>query len=325
MKVLLIDYDGKLPNLAICKLSTWHKAQGDEVYLNTCDSPDKVYISTLFSWNRSEVEKLLQVYPNAEIGGTGWDKKKNLPDEIEVCKPDYNLYSVKDIYERIKKGIGSKEGKLNKAQIIVNAGMGFTSRGCIRNCSFCDVPEKEGEFHQVAEIKDLLNPKSNVLILLDNNLTADPDCIEKLHEIRDRKLIVDISQGIDVRLMTPEIAQALSEVKHLRSIHYAWDLMKFERQVMDGIKLFTQFVKEWRHMCFTLTCFNTTFDEDMYRYRRLTEMKIKPYVMAYNNSHTTLRDFYFEGWVNSRKHTVCDFEEFTPWVKARNNPQLSLF
>jgi hypothetical protein len=73
MRILLIDFDGKLPNLALMKLSSWHKAQGDEVYLNSCEKPDKVYISTLFTWNRPKVEKLLQVYPDAEVGGSGWD------------------------------------------------------------------------------------------------------------------------------------------------------------------------------------------------------------------------------------------------------------
>jgi hypothetical protein len=253
MKILLIDFDGKLPNLAICKLSTFCKYQGHDVYLNTCDNPDKVYISTLFTWNRQKVEKLLQVYPNADIGGTGWDLHKELPAEIETCKPDYDLYKVSDILSRIQGGIATKASKLKKAETIVNAGIGFTSRGCVRNCGFCFVPKKEGTFRQVADVAGILNPRSNVLVLLDNNFTADPDCIEKLREIRDRKLIVDITQGIDVRLVTPEIAQALSEVKHLRSIHYAWDLMAFEQQVKEGIKILTQYVKKWKHLCFMLT------------------------------------------------------------------------
>lgn len=323
MRVLLIDFDGKLPNLALMKLSTWHKQQGNEVYLNACDKPDKVYISTLFTWNSTKLEKLLQIYPDAEVGGTGWDIKKVLPKEVEVCKPDYELYSVNDIFQRIRGGIGRTENKITKAKEIVNAGIGFTSRGCIRNCGFCFVPPKEGSFHQVAGIGDLLNPNSNVLILLDNNITADPDCISKLNEIRDRNLIVDITQGIDVRLLTPEIAKALSEVKHLRSIHYAWDLMGFEHQVMDGIKTLAQHVKKWRHMCFILTGYNTTFEEDMYRFRRLAENKVDPYVMPYNKHYPTKKHHHFARWVNGRIYKTCSFEEYEPWVKAQ--VQTSLF
>ena len=327
MKVLLIDYGGKLPNLALMKLSTWHKSQGDEVYLNTCDHPDKVYISTLFTWNRTAVKELLQIYPDAEVGGTGWDIHKKLPDEIEACRPDYDLYSVKDILPRIRGGIARKASKIAKAQTIVDAGIGFTSRGCVRQCGFCFVPPKEGRLHHVAEIGDLLNPRSNVLILLDNNLTADSDCIDKLHEIRDRGLIVDITQGIDVRLMTPEIAKALSEVKHLRSIHYAWDLMSFENQVSEGVNILSKFIPLYKQMCFMLTGFNTSFEEDMYRFQRIagyskisgtcSKSSISPYVMPYNKQFPTEKHHHFERWVNSRIYKKCSFEEYEPWKKAQ--------
>lgn len=317
MKVLLIDTDGKIPNLALMKLSSWHKQNGDNVFLGQCNKPDKVYISTLFTWNRPAVEELLKVYPEAEVGGTGWDLGKNLPEEIEAMKPDFDLYHVEDILPRIRGGISKKESKIKKAETIINAGIGFTSRGCIRNCGFCFVPRKEGEFRQVAEIRDLLNPRSKVLILLDNNLTADPDVLGKLQEIKKRDLTVDITQGIDVRLVTPEIAKAISEVKHLRSIHYAWDLIAFERQVMDGIKILAERIKLWRHMCFMLIGYNTTFEEDMYRFRKLTELGIRPYVMPYNKHYPTVKHHCFAGWVNGRYHTVCKFEDFEPWVKAR--------
>lgn len=315
MRIGLIDYDSKIPNLALMKISTYHKAQGDTVTFNDFGA-DKLYCSVIFERSRKEAEKLKRQYPHMIIGGTGWDLSVKLPPEIHGCKPDYNLYTQEIIYPRIRGGIATKASKLKKAEVIVNAGMGFTSRGCVRSCGFCVVPKSEGEFRQENEIKDLLNPRSNVLILFDNNLTADPYCLDKLKEIKERDLRVDITQGIDVRLLTPEKAKALSEVKHLRSIHYAWDLMSFERPVMEGIKILSQHIKVWKQMCFMLVGFNTTFEEDMYRFRRLIELGIKPYVMVYNRK-PDVRLKHFAGWVNSRKHTVCSFEEFTPWVKAQ--------
>ncbi|MFT9496622.1 hypothetical protein [Anaerosolibacter sp.] len=318
MKVGLIDFDGKIPNLALMKLSAYYKQSGADIFLNNVPKDaDKVFCSVLFTWNKDKAEQLQQVYKNIEFGGTGWDIYKQLPEDVEICKPDYELYAIEDILPRIKGGIATKESKIKKAEVIVNAGIGFTSRGCIRNCGFCFVPPKEGKFRQVAEIKDLINPKSSTVILLDNNITADPYVIDKLHEIRDRRLVVDISQGIDVRLVTPEIAKALSEVKHLRSIHYAWDLMGFENQIIDGIKILSEKVKKWRHMCFMLIGYNTTFEEDMYRFRRLNEMDIKPYVMPYNKQYPSKKHHCFAGWVNGRYHTVCKFEEYEPWVKAQ--------
>jgi hypothetical protein len=286
---------------------------------------EKTYASAIFTKSRHECEKLQQYYGDkVEIGGTGWNIEKTLPEEIERCKPDYDLYSIDMIYKRICKGIRTREATMSKAETIVNAGMGFTSRGCVRECGFCFVPRKEGKFHQVAEIKDLLNPRSNILILHDNNLTADPLCVDKLHEIRDRGLIVDINQGCDVRLMTEEKAKALSEVKHLRSLHYAWDLMGFEKQVMQGIEVLSKYIKRYKHMCFMLVGYNTSFEEDMYRYQKLDAMGIRPYVMVYNQIPDT-RLHHFARWVNGRIYKACGFEEYEPWVKAQGEyEQLSL-
>lgn len=231
-------------------------------------------------------------------------------------RPDYDLYTAEDIAGRMK-GIGTRAHKLKKAAEIVNAGMGFTSRGCVRNCGFCFVLKKEGKFRHVAEIGDLINPRSNVLILHDNNLTADPYCVDKLHEIRDRKLVVDINQGCDVRLMTDDIAKAMSEVKHLRSLHYAWDLMGYEEQVMTGINILSKYVKPYRHMCFMLVGFNTSFEEDIYRFRKLVELKIDPFVMIYNQL-PDVRLRHFARWVNSRIYKSCSFEDYSPWKKESN-------
>ena len=329
----LCDIDSKIPNLAISKESTYYKDLGEKVVLKSADEllkseekHDKIIASAIFTRSKSICTKLIEKFGDKiEIGGTGsFNPKKRLPDEIENMKPDYDLYSIEEIASRMK-GIGTKEHKLKKAAEIVNAGHGFSSRGCIRNCPFCIVPNCEGKFRQATEIKDMLNPKSNILILHDNNLTADPYCIDKLHEIRDRKLIVDINQGCDVRLMTEEIAKALSEVKHLRSLHYAWDLMGFENQVMEGIKTLSKYIKPYRHMCFMLVGFNTTFEEDIYRFTKLRELKVDPFVMIYNQKDDKKLK-HFARWVNSRIYKSCSFEEYYPWIKEQNKPvQITMF
>lgn len=317
MAIGLIDIDSKIPNLALMKISSYYKSLGEKVeFIKPNKQYEKIYASAIFTKSKDKCEKLQDIHGDKiEIGGTGWDLDKWLPDEIEHMKPDYNLYTVEDITNRMK-GIGTKEHKFKKAEIIVNAGMGFTSRGCIRSCSFCFVPKKEGKFHNVAEIKDIINPKSDIIILHDNNLTADPHCIDKLREIRDRKLIVDINQGCDVRLVNEDIAKALSEVKHLRSLHYAWDLIGFENQVMEGIKTLSKFIKPYRHMCFMLVGFNTSFEEDMYRFRKLRELKVDPFVMIYNQKDDKKLK-HFARWVNSRIYKSCKWEEYTPWVKEQ--------
>ena len=322
----LIDVDSKIPNLALMKISTYYKNLGEKVeFVAPGKEYEKIFASAIFTRSHDECLKLQELHGSKiEIGGTGWDLKKTLDDAIEHSKPDYDLYTADMIAVR-QRGIMTKARKLQKATEIVNAGMGFTSRGCVRKCGFCFVPKKEGSFRDVAEIKDLINPRSNVLILHDNNLTADPYCIDKLHEIRDRGLVVDINQGCDVRLVNEDISKALSEVKHLRSLHYAWDLMGFENQVMDGIKTLSKYIKPYKHMCFMLIGFNTSFDEDMYRFRKLVEMKVDPFAMVYNeNEKGDVRLKHFARWVNSRIYKSCKFEEYEPWIKAQQ-VQLSLF
>lgn len=321
----IIDVDGKLPNLALMKISAYFKKAGERVeFVRAGREYEKIYAAVLFTRSKESCGRLVEMYGDkVEIGGTGWDVKKRLPEEIETCRPDYDLYTAADLAGRMR-GIGTREHKLQKAKQIVDVGIGFTSRGCVRKCGFCFVPAKEGTFRQETPIADIINPRSNIIILNDNNLTADPYCVEKLHEIRDRGLIVDINQGCDVRLMTEEKARALSEVKHLRSLHYAWDLMEYEGQVLQGIKTLTKYVKAWRHMCFMLVGFNTTFKEDVYRYRKLEELGVRPYVMRYNET-PDIRLKHFARWVNSRICKACSFDEYEPWVRAQESIEESLF
>lgn len=313
----LIDVDSKLPNLALMKISSYYKSLGETVeFVNPNKTYSRIFASAIFTRSKTECERLIKQYGSLiDIGGTGWDINKKLPPEIEKMHPDYELYTTQMIYSRIKGGVGKQSTKLKKAETIVQAGIGFSSRGCVRKCKFCFVPKKEGEFCQASEIETLLNPKSNVLILNDNNFTADPLAIEKLHEIRDRKLIVDINQGFDIRFMRDDIAFALSEVKHLRSLHFSWDLMGSENQVLKGIKILSKYIKPYRQMCFMLVGFNTQFEEDMYRFRKLTECGIDPFVMIYNQI-PDLRLKHFARWVNGRFYKVSKFEEYDPWKKS---------
>jgi len=67
-------------------------------------------------------------------------------------------------------------------------------------------------------------------------------------------------------------------------------------------------------MCFMLAGFNTTFEEDMYRFIKLNEMGIRPYVMVYNEK-IDIRLKHFERWVNSMVFKKCTWEEYEPWIR----------
>lgn len=333
MRVALFDVDSKIVNLALMKLSAFHKTRGHEVVLNP-PSPagfDKSYVSVVFTRNRAAAERRFAGFDNIEFGGTGVSLEKNLHPDIESTKPDYDLYSISDLYPRLK-GIGTRESKMQKAQTILDSGIGMTTRGCVRTCEFCCIPKKEGKIHKVAEIRDLLNPRSNVLVLLDANFTADPDALEKLKEIKERKLVVDFTQGLDARLMTPNLAKAFSEVRHLRSVHYAWDLLSSESQVFRGIGILSEYIKPYRHLCFMLAGFDTSHEQDMYRFHKLRAAGVDPYVMPYRDpdesknivDYSRARLHHFARWVNGRIYKKCDFSQYTNWIKAQATMPMQL-
>lgn len=101
MKVLLVDLDNKLdrrtrknkiPNFALMKISKYYKNLGHDVGWNVAD-PDIVYISSIFTKNRTQGYGIASMYPNADIrfGGTGFNYA-TLPSEIDNTPPDYDLY-----------------------------------------------------------------------------------------------------------------------------------------------------------------------------------------------------------------------------------------
>jgi len=194
MIVWLVDYDGKIENLALMRLSGYHKGQGDTVRLKfghatpeLFETPDRVYISCLFRWNRAHALALADVWGGrAVIGGTGVDIKKQLPPEVK-SSPDYSLYGN-------------------------DRAIGFISRGCIRRCPWCVVPEKEGKLHRVSTAAKIVRTR-NEAIFLDNNFLALPDHHKDLEWLAKFQVGIDFNQANDARLITADNAKLLAECK----------------------------------------------------------------------------------------------------------------
>ena len=262
MNVLLVDVDkSRFPNLALMKLSAWHKQRGDNVFLNrTKRSVDKIYISVVFNWNRDRALQLFHAYRslNYDVKIGGYPVNSDLLEpQIEHIQPDYDLYGV-------------------------DYSMGFTSRGCIRACEFCIVYAKEGPIHPVAEISEFLHPDHEKLLLLDNNLLASPKWEDVLTDIRERDVAVDFNQGLDIRLIDERRAEALSSVKLLQFLRFSFDNVASEAPFRKGMKkLLAAGVKPRDISVYVLVGFNTTFREDMKRFRILKSFKVNAYPMIY--------------------------------------------
>ena len=175
MNVLLLHLDGKIPNLALMRISAHHKALGDDVEFryattlakaNPCfwDRHDRVYASAIFERTRPIARRLLEVCPDAVVGGSGWNEKAKLSDVgITTKSCDYS------IYPKWKQSIG------------------FTQRGCRLKCEFCKVPRMEGRVVKEASVLDIWRgePWPRELILLDNDFFGEPRWREEIKAIKD--------------------------------------------------------------------------------------------------------------------------------------------
>lgn len=273
MKIGLAQVDGKWPNLPLMKLSTWHKARGDDVgFWSPLFKYDMVYASKVFS----DTPDNKYLPEGTERGGTGYDLTVELPAEVEKQIPDYSLYPKWD------------------------TAIGFTTRGCPRKCPYCVVPKKEGKLKVVSDIYSFWTGQRKI-VLLDNNLTAAPfehfqkvceDCITE-------NLLVDFSQGLDIRLITPEHAWLLAKVRTFKQIHFAFDHINHKTAVREGVKILeANGVPRSRLMFYVLIGYDSTPEGDLYRVEYLKGLGVTPFVMPYNRRKSYQNNF--ARWVNMK-------------------------
>jgi len=288
MKILLVDLDSKIPNLALMKISAYHKSIGDEISFN---SGQKAYLSCIFEKSKCRIDSFYSLGIPMQIGGVALDPKLVLPDRIEKMKPDYSLYPNYDY------------------------SLGYTYRACPRRCSFCVVPQmpQDQTHHSIYEFWDRNHKK---IRLLNNNTFADPLWKETFSEIIENDLIL-IEEGFDIRLLDDEKAFWLSKVKFLKQIHFAFDNLVDEPVAKSGIALLKRHgIRPKRLMFYVLCGYNTDFEEDVYRIKLLKSLGVDPFVMLYHKRSVLLNEF--ARWVN-RFYFRLSFQEF---LRFRNRHYL---
>ena len=257
-------YRNKYPPLGLMKLAAYHGPYGrnDLVTFVKGESPevwekawDRVYVTTLFSfeWKRTAeaidfairaaggqnervfvggisatlmhdqftreprwagvrfIKGLLDGPPatalrlSAEEFEFGADDTLGTP--IEELVPDYSVL-----------------GHVDYQYPVNDAYFGYASRGCVRKCSFCGVPQLEGPQRDMPPLSNWVNGIKNRhgekkdLVLMDNNVAAAPKYQEIIAEIaglgfeagatmtrddkRRVKRRVDFNQGVDARILS---------------------------------------------------------------------------------------------------------------------------
>lgn len=277
-KILLIDFDSKIPNLALMKLSAYMEAHGHDVGFDIPDT-DHIYCSVIFSKNRSQAAGLKFMFPDVPTtyGGSGWDLHTNLPGDIEYIKPDYDLYPSE--YSQ-----------------------GFSTRGCVRNCSFCIVPEKEGHIRIAQHPEEFHDERFKECMLMDNNfLAAPPEWIKIVFEwFQDTGVKMDMCQGFDARLLTEDLAGSLKDIKHRKGLRFAWDHTKDEKKIIRAIKYIKNAGFDLKHEVsfYVLAGYDTGFEDAMYRCNKLREMNVNAFVMPYHKRDKDINRL--ARWANRR-------------------------
>lgn len=309
MEIGLIDVDSNnFPNLALMKISAWHKAQGDSVeWCIPLKHYDVVYTSKVFGDEYTYLDPTIVQADKIIEGGTGFaisvvDGKEvytkandtELPYYIEHAYPDYSLYP----------------------EYTKDMAYGFLTRGCPNNCSFCIVSKKEGRAsRKVADLREFWDGQKNIK-LLDPNILACPDHIDLLVQLLESGAWVDFTQGLDARFINEENVKLLSSLK-LKMVHFAFDFMKNEKNIIKGLALAKEHIQldERNSVVYMLTNYDTSIKEDLYRVKRLKEVGYMPDVRIYRKTSLPhrhiLRDL--QRWCNNRiLYKSTSFFDYVP-------------
>jgi hypothetical protein len=302
MKILLIDADSTIPNLALMRISSYHKSIGDTVELlklNISYYPnrknrkhtipigyDKVYCSIVFKGSIKWIctESLFQ---DVEYGGSGYCLKKQLPNHIATLDPDYSIYPDN------------------------NQSYGFLSRGCIRSCSFCVVPTKEGSIRKVSSIDNIVRHKK--VSFMDNNFLALKDHKSILCELIEKGVKCQFNQGLDIRLLDTHNSELLSKLNYMGEYVFAFDNIKLKNLIETKLNLL-QWRKDWQIKMFVYVNKEMPLFDTINRIEFLRHKKILPYLMrdidCWDSENS---EFYIDlaAWCNQPAFfKKMDFEEF---------------
>ncbi len=293
MRIGCADVDShNWPNLCLMKLSAYHKGRGDIVELWRPEGwYDLVYKSRVFTDTYSKDKLYIANADQIIRGGTGYGPGPDLPDVVEHQRPDYSLYPQ-----------------------FPDTAYGFLTRGCPRACGFCIVSGKEGRrSRQVADLSEFWDGQREIK-LLDPNLLACPEHERLLLQLAESRAYVDFSQGLDIRLITPDNVALLNRVR-VKAVHFAWDdpntdLTGYFRRFVE----LTAIKSDRRRRVYVLTNYGSTHEQDLYRVETLRSLGYDPYVMVYDRPSAPPITRHLQRWVNNKRvfYTVPRFSDYRP-------------
>lgn len=259
MTIAIIDADliykskQRFPNLACMKLSGYYKELGNDVCLllnyNCVKHFDKVCISKVFT--ETEVPQEVLEMSHVEYGGTGfyYDKAESLPYEIEHHTPDYHLY---DSWVETQLMIGKKRKEF---EYYLDYSIGFTTRGCFRQCYFCvNKGYKKVVGHSL--VSEFLDENRKYICLLDDNVLG----YSKWQDVFDELIVTgkrfQYKQGLDERILTDlKCEYIFKKSKWKGDFIFAFDDIRDGSIIMEKLKLIRKhFPNTKRNIKFYVFC-----------------------------------------------------------------------
>lgn len=240
------------PNLALCRIAAYHKSRGDHVeWADMFSHYDILYKSRIF--NFSEDDHYAYSADKVIKGGTGYDIRSRLPEEIDRMPPDYSIYPA----------------------VPPDTAYGFLTRGCPNKCPWCVVPRKEGTIRPYRDISDIATPQRRKVILMDNNILAAGDyAAGQLDKIIKAGLQVDFNQGLDARLVDGRFASLLARVRWIHGrIRFGCDTHAQIRQCQRAMDLLMS--HGFRGEFFLYTMLSADFDESFSRVNHWREQLLR--------------------------------------------------
>lgn len=282
--ILLIEpnYSNKYPPLGLMKISTFHKNLGDCVVFakGTLSEQlakkrwDRVYVSTLFTFEWEETKKSIQyaltVVKDKRMVFVGGIMATLMPELFMETFPTITLI----------KGLLNRDGTLglrNEKCIdrlmpdydilddvdykypATDAYFLYMTRGCGMKCQFCAVQTLEPEYisyisikEQIAEVDKRFGAKRN-LLLMDNNVLRSNQfdkIVDELIELgfgkgctypspktgKPLQRYIDFNQGLDAKLLTEHKAKRLGELA-VSPARIAFDHIEDEEQYKRALEL----------------------------------------------------------------------------------------
>ena len=285
MRVGLHDADSTgFPNLALMKLSAAYKEAGHKVEeFNPSKEYDKVVSSKVFSFTPEE-----DLPEGTVLGGVGRGLTATLPEKVEHICPDYSLYDL-------------------------DYSLGFTTRGCTRNCPHCAVPEMEGGLRGHADVEEFL--RHSEVVLMDNNPLGCDHGLRQIERLAELEVKVDFNQGLDARYIDDTMAKLLAKLKWRCPLRLACDSASQMPAVQKAVAAL-----RWHNVTPTIYfCYVLVDDvqDALERVRFLKGMKVDPFCQPFidrEGTPPTLEQRQLARWANTKPvYKKMTFEAYKEW------------